>query len=163
MTAALTTLDRRVRWRKLLIRERALLLDAWERAFPAHDFSAGRLREQSTRSLAAEAWANPGWAKAAREYHRDKAGRPVVADTEPERLTLLRRLLDDNISLEPALNDPSGRPTPQVTIEAILHCVRERGLAVLKEPANLERLACCDAAAKSEIDRRIRKLIGHYV
>jgi hypothetical protein len=105
-----------------------------------------------------------GWAKAAREYH--KAGRPAVADIESERLTLLRRLLDDNISLERAwnmLNDPSGRPTPQMTLEAILHCVRERGLAALKEPANLERLARCDAAAKSEIDRRIGKLIGHHV
>jgi hypothetical protein len=51
------------------------------------------------------------------------------------------------------------RPTPQTTIEAILHCVRERGLAALKEPANIERLARCDAAAKVQIDRYIKKLI----
>jgi hypothetical protein len=51
------------------------------------------------------------------------------------------------------------RPTtPQTTIEAILHCVRERGLAALKEPANIERLARCDAAPQAEISRRIAKL-----
>jgi hypothetical protein len=36
--------------------------------------------------------------------------------------------------------------------------VRERGIAALKEPANLERLARCDAAAKAQIDKRIEKL-----
>jgi hypothetical protein len=48
--------------------------------------------------------------------------------------------------------------TPQTTIEAILHCVRERGVAALKESANIERLTRCDAAAKVQIDRRIKKL-----
>jgi hypothetical protein len=51
------------------------------------------------------------------------------------------------------------RPTPQTTVEAILHCVRERGVAALKEPANIERLSRCDAAAKAQIDGRIKKLI----
>ena len=50
------------------------------------------------------------------------------------------------------------RPTPQSTIEAILYCVRTRGLAALKELANLERLRRCDAMAQAEIDRRIGKL-----
>jgi hypothetical protein len=50
------------------------------------------------------------------------------------------------------------RPTPQSTIEAILYCVRTRGLAALKELANLERLRRCDAMAQAEIDRRIDKL-----
>lgn len=49
------------------------------------------------------------------------------------------------------------RPTPQVTIEAVLYCVRERGLAALKEADNVERLARCDAAAKDQINRRIEK------
>jgi hypothetical protein len=57
-----------------------------------------------------------------------------------------------------ALN--SARPTPQTTVEAVLHCVRERGLKALKEPANIERLSRCDAAAKAEIERRTAKLIA---
>ena len=52
----------------------------------------------------------------------------------------------------------AGRPTPQTTIEALMHSVRERGLAALKEPANLERLARCDKAALAQIDARIAKL-----
>jgi hypothetical protein len=50
------------------------------------------------------------------------------------------------------------RPTPQATVEAILHCVRGRGVAALKEPANIERLTRCDAEAKAQIDQRIAKL-----
>ena len=58
------------------------------------------------------------------------------------------------------LNDQRNRPTPQTVVEAILHCVRERGVAALKEPANIERLLRCDAAAKTEINRRIARLVA---
>jgi hypothetical protein len=74
-----------------------------------------------------------------------------------------RRLLADDISLEPAwfeINDQRSRPASQTVIEAIIHCVRERGLAALKEPANIERLSRCDAAAKAQIERRIAKLVA---
>ena len=54
------------------------------------------------------------------------------------------------------LNNP-WRTSPS-TIEAILVAVRTRGLAALREPANLERLRRCDAKAQAEIDRRIDKL-----
>jgi hypothetical protein len=50
------------------------------------------------------------------------------------------------------------RPTPQVTIEAILYCVRDRGVAALREPANIARLRTCDAAAKAQINERIARL-----
>jgi hypothetical protein len=81
---------------------------------------------------------------------------------ESAEILRARRLLAQDVTLEQAwfeVNDPQARPTPQVTVEAILHCVRERGLAALKEPANLERLARCDAAAKAQIDERIGKLM----
>jgi hypothetical protein len=57
---------------------------------------------------------------------------------------------------QPPRTEP--RPTPQCTIEAILYCVRERGSAALEEPANLERLKLCDAAALAQIDARVTKL-----
>jgi hypothetical protein len=47
-----------------------------------------------------------------------------------------------------------------VTIEAILHCVRERGVAALDEPKNIQRLRRCDAAALARINQRIAKLKG---
>ena len=50
------------------------------------------------------------------------------------------------------------RTTPQTTIEAVLHSVRERGLPALKEPANVERLSRCDANARRQADFRIAKL-----
>ncbi|MGO8921402.1 MAG: hypothetical protein ACLQF4_00505 [Xanthobacteraceae bacterium] len=57
------------------------------------------------------------------------------------------------------LNDPRRRSTPKSSVEAIMHCVRERSLPALKEPANLERLSRCDAAAKAEINKRIEALL----
>jgi hypothetical protein len=43
-------------------------------------------------------------------------------------------------------------------IEAILYCVRERGLAALKDPKNLERLRTMDAAARARLNKRIEEL-----
>jgi hypothetical protein len=57
-----------------------------------------------------------------------------------------------------ALNDPQRHGTPQSTVEAILFCVRSRGLAALKEPDNEERLSRCDAAAMKQIRERIEKM-----
>jgi hypothetical protein len=56
------------------------------------------------------------------------------------------------------LNDPRRWPTPQSTVEAIMWTVRERGVAALKEPANVERLARCDEAARTQINERVAKL-----
>jgi hypothetical protein len=55
---------------------------------------------------------------------------------------------------------PRRRPTPQVTVETIMWAVRERGLAVLNEPANIERLSRCDADALAQIDTRLAELKG---
>jgi hypothetical protein len=60
------------------------------------------------------------------------------------------------VSLEP--KQTQRRRTPQVTVEAVLHCVRIRGIGALQEPANVDRLARCDDAAQAEIMRRIAKL-----
>jgi hypothetical protein len=62
-------------------------------------------------------------------------------------------------SLWQAVNDPRRYGTPKVTINAILHAVRSRGIAALKEPATAERLARCDDAAKVEIRRRMSRLL----
>jgi hypothetical protein len=52
----------------------------------------------------------------------------------------------------------SAGPMPQTTIEAILYCIRMRGQNSLQEPANLELLSRCDAAALAQIDTRMSKL-----
>jgi hypothetical protein len=56
------------------------------------------------------------------------------------------------------LNRP--RKASQTTIEAVVHSVRERGIAALKEPANIARLLTCDDDAKTKINERIARLIA---
>jgi hypothetical protein len=123
----------RIKWRKIVLLNRAVLAQAWSRLFPAHDFETCRLREP--RSLAA--WNDPGWAKAAHDYHKERGDRVLI--TEPQA---------------------RARPTPQVTIEAVVWCVRERGVAALNEPKNIERLCGCDEAALAQVNQRIAKLKG---
>jgi hypothetical protein len=68
----------------------------------------------------------------------------------------------NTMSIDPLyrdLNKPSA--TPQATVEAIMVAVRERGLAALKDAANVERLARCDQAARAQINQRIARLIEH--
>jgi len=72
--------------------------------------------------------------------------KPAVSET-----TQLGALWDE-------LNDPSRFATPRSTSEAILYCVRTRGIAALGEPDNKGRLARCDAAARKKIDERIERM-----
>ena len=57
-----------------------------------------------------------------------------------------------------ALNHPSRFATPQSTIDAILYCVRTRGVAALEEPNIIERLSRCDEAAMKQIRERIERM-----
>lgn len=50
------------------------------------------------------------------------------------------------------------RPTPQVTVEAVMYSVHERGLDALREPDNIERLARCDDAARRKLNERLARL-----
>jgi hypothetical protein len=59
-----------------------------------------------------------------------------------------------------AADDLRRFSTPDVVVEAVMYCVRERGIAALEEPAMIERLRRCDAAARAEIDRRIDRLLA---
>ena len=100
---------------------------------------------------------NPSFCALCREADRKVRGER----SDGEHLNLLRKLMHPSVTLGQAyreINDPKNRPTPQVTVEAVILTVRERGLAALKEPANVERLERCDAAAKAEIEQRIAKL-----
>ena len=51
--------------------------------------------------------------------------------------------------------------TPQATVEAIMVAVRERGVAALKDAANVERLGRCDQVTRAQINQRIARLIEH--
>jgi hypothetical protein len=51
------------------------------------------------------------------------------------------------------------RPTPDATIDAIVHSVRTHGIEALKRPDNQERLRRCDARARAEIDKQTSIII----
>jgi hypothetical protein len=89
---------------------------------------------------------------------READVRAATSRGDDPHLKRLRRLMDDEISLERAYAEMmKARPTPNATIEAIKQAVRERGVAALKEPATRERLSRCDDAAHAEIDRWLAK------
>jgi hypothetical protein len=104
---------------------------------------------------------NPSFCTASRRADAHLAGeRKAGRQRESAEVLRARRLLADadNVSLDRAwheINDRCNHATPQSTVEAIMLCMRERGLAALKEPANVERLSRCDAAAKAQIEKRI--------
>jgi hypothetical protein len=50
--------------------------------------------------------------------------------------------------------------TPQSTIDAILYCVRERGLVALREPANIDRISRLSSDERARLDARIEKVIS---
>jgi hypothetical protein len=119
------------------------------------------LEGKDWKRIAAEAWNSPGWNQATLEFHHARGGCTLIVETPPEDLARSRRLMRDDVSLEAAwseLNDSRNRPPPKATVEAVMHAVRERGLAALKEPATAERLKHCDAQAREEIERRIEGL-----
>ena len=93
---------------------------------------------------------NPTFCAASRKADREIGQRRLPPGIPPDW---------DKMSLDALWVQLSqARRTPQTTIEAIMYSVRERGIAALKEPANVERLRRCDAAALAQIDARISKL-----
>jgi hypothetical protein len=59
------------------------------------------------------------WALAAREYHKQRAGRTLIVETKPERLVRLCELLADDVSLERAWVELSKPPQiPIATLQA---------------------------------------------
>jgi hypothetical protein len=66
------------------------------------------------------------------------------------------------MSINAKLSEQSSRErgTPQTTIEAIIYAVQARGVAALREPANIERLSRCDSIARTEINKRVALLVA---
>jgi hypothetical protein len=146
--AAVSSFRSAVSWRKILILQRGALAEAWCTMFPTHDFGTARLYRYSTDAFEAAC---------------DRAQAKAVGRQTHATLQRMGRLLKEDVSLDRALseiNRQGNRPTPRVIIEAIWICIRERGLAALNEPDTKQRLASCDAAARAELTRRIKRLRG---
>jgi hypothetical protein len=137
-----------ISWRKILILNRGALSGAWGVAFPRRDFGTGRLKRYPLDTF---------------ERACDRAEAEAAKRPAGPKIERLPRLLKDDVSFDRAwneLNAPSNRSTPQVVVEAIWQCVRERGLDAVNEPKNKQRLESCDARARAQLTRRIERLRG---
>jgi hypothetical protein len=79
------------------------------------------------------------------------------------RLKRLRRLLEDNVSLERAWTElnqvTEGAPEP--TIEALMYLLRSRGVKALEEPDTKRRLAQLSDRQIIEVGERLQRLKPH--
>ena len=109
----------------------------------------------------AGAWDSPGWKKAATEYHRDRAGRPLIVELEPDGLKRLRDLLKDGTSFLRAyyeINTRRDSGAPQSAVEALMYSLREKGTKALDEPATKRRLSELSDQQVIEVGDRLQKL-----
>jgi len=89
--------------------------------------------------------------------------RKAAARSQDRRLERLRRLLEDDVSLERAwaeLNRGDSR-APQATVEALMYSLRERGVKALEEPDTKRRLSTLDKSQLKEVCRRVQNLKPH--
>jgi hypothetical protein len=164
----------RVSWRKILLLHLWSFVPLWDRYFPSHDLGSGRLKRQSLAGSEAEPddrdlgeqktqrgdyWSGPSWREAARQYQAARAGRLLITETEPQRLSWLRELFVNEISLDRAwreLNELSRQAAPQVTLDALIYELRLDGLAALEKPNCRRRLADLS-------DGQLRELIAALI
>ena len=124
----------------------------------AHMLASLSAENRALRAAAAECatcggrpCANPSFCALCREADARQRSKPRAPSRIPQDW--------DAISLDAQGHHfNTARPTPRTTIEGLMHSVRERGLYALKEPASVERLSRCDAAALAQIDKRIAQL-----
>jgi hypothetical protein len=70
-----------------------------------------------------------------------EADRKIAARSQNPRLTRLRRLLEDNVSLERAQHEiMRARPAPEALVEALMYSLR-RGIDELAQPDTQRRLS----------------------
>jgi hypothetical protein len=109
--------------------------------------------------IAADAWNGLSWKEAAEEYHRDRTGRRLIVEIEPERLKRLRDLLKDSTSFSRAyyeINTRRDGGAPQPTVEALMFALR-RGGSALNESSNLRRLRELSEPQLHEVCARLQK------
>jgi hypothetical protein len=102
-------------------------------------------------------WDEDAWHRMVEEEHRKLVAKQSPA--ERARLEWLRRLIDDNVSLEAAWREMrDARDTPDCVLEAVIVSVHEHGLAALKTAENLDRFRRLDQRQRAELRRRISKM-----
>jgi hypothetical protein len=112
-------------------------------------------------AMASGAWASPDWREVAFDYRKNRAARRSTVEIEPERLTQLRRLMADDVSLDRAWHELKGprnrRGSAAATaVEALVYSLR-RAVDVLAEPDAVRRLAKLSDDQLLEVGERLRR------
>jgi len=112
--------------------------------------------------LADDAWAAPGWREAA-EYHKHRGNRASIAPYAPEEIVWLRRLMDDNVSLDSAWHELHGRRSAAAasTVEALVFGLREGLVALSKNLDRLRRLSELNAEQPRGVCERLQNFQPH--
>jgi len=107
----------------------------------------------------ASARSAPSW-REAEQHHRDRAGRVLIVETDPERLKRLRNLLKDSTSFSAAYYEIARRDggAPQPTVEALMLSLRERGTRALEGGATKRRLSELNDRQVIEVGDRLQNL-----
>jgi superfamily I DNA and/or RNA helicase len=119
------------------------------------------MSDKNWKQTAADAWNNPGWKEAAEQYHRDRAGRPLIVELDAERRKRLRNLLKGETSFSQVYYEINSRReggAPQPTVEALIYSLRERGTKALEESATKRRLSEFSDQQVIDIGDRLQKL-----
>ena len=113
--------------------------------------------------IADDAWAAPGWREAALEYHKARDGRVSIVPYAPEHLARLRRLMDDNVSLDRAWDELNRRADGAAasTVEALVYGLREGLVALSKNPDRLRRLSELNAEQLCAVCERLQNFQSH--
>src|SRR5262249_12938037 len=110
-----------------------------------------------------DAWAAPSWREAALEYHKHRGGRVSITSYAPEHLARLRRLLDDDVSLDRAWHELHGRRSGAAasTVEALMFGLRDGLVALSKNPDRLRRLSELNAEQLRAVCERLQNFPRH--
>jgi hypothetical protein len=113
--------------------------------------------------LADDAWAAPGWREAALEYQKTRGSRASIAPYAPEEIARLRRLMDDDVSLDRGWHELHGRRSGAAasTVEALVFGLRDGLAALPKNPDRLRRLSELNAEQLRAVCERLENFQPH--
>ena len=113
--------------------------------------------------IADDAWAAPGWREAALEYHKTRGNRASIAPYPPEEIARLRRLMDDDGSLDRAWHELHGRASgaAAATVEALVFGLRDGLAALPKNPERVRRLSELNPEQLRAVCERVQNFQTH--
>jgi hypothetical protein len=170
-----STADRREGWRERSRNDRA----DWMSLIEAADTALQRLRALKSlrqvdvitdcwKKLADEAWAAPSWREAARGYRDARGGRVLIAENDPGRLRILRRLMGNEITLNRAWDEMNRdvrdwyNEAPKTTYDAVEYELRTYGLSEFSKCNCQRRIADLSVAQLKKLMVDLQQRRGQY-